>query len=204
MGRSSFELCTVAPGVLEAYVAVPMRVRVRARVVPGDPPHRLPLRTEPVAEPYVKDYAEGSAMEQVAELRRFADGTLVHFAVRDGRHLVAGATVLHGSPSYDLLEGRTDLATLRDIRVHPDWQRRGLGRLLMQTVIMWARNEGLAELQIETQDVNVPACRLYETMGCVLRAVREGAYAAHPHELQLLWYRQLDDAPLEVREPRMR
>ena len=55
----------------------------------------------------------------------------------------------------------------------------------------WASEQGCRELKIETQDVNVVACRFYARLGCVLRAVHRGAYPLFPRELQLLWYKTL-------------
>jgi hypothetical protein len=49
-------------------------------------------------------------------------------------------------------------------------------------------------MKVETQNVNVPACRFYAAMGCTLGAVNLHAYAGHPkvgHEVMLLWYYDL-------------
>jgi hypothetical protein len=44
---------------------------------------------------------------------------------------------------------------------------------------------------VETQNVNVAACRFYARQGCVLTAVDPFAYPALPGEIQLLWYKDL-------------
>ena len=88
-----------------------------------------------------------------------------------------------------MLEGRDDLAVLWDIRVAPPFRRTGVGRHLFDAVETWARPQGCRELKIETQDVNVAACRFYAAMGCELRVVRPGAYPEHPEETQMLWYK---------------
>jgi hypothetical protein len=46
-------------------------------------------------------------------------------------------------------------------------------------------------LKVETQQINVPACRFYAARGFVLRAVNESAYDGLPEEFQLLWYKSL-------------
>jgi len=42
-------------------------------------------------------------------------------------------------------------------------------------------------LKVESQNINVPACRFYDAQGCELRAVQHGAYPDLPDEVQLLW-----------------
>ncbi|MGZ8471829.1 MAG: hypothetical protein ACXWZ7_20745 [Gemmatirosa sp.] len=44
---------------------------------------------------------------------------------------------------------------------------------------------------METQNVNVAACRFYAHQGCILGAVHRFAYPTLPDEAQLLWYRRL-------------
>jgi hypothetical protein len=58
--------------------------------------------------------------------------------------------------------------------------RRGLG---------WCR--GCRWLKIETQNVNAPACRFYQKMGCTVGAIDRFAYPGLPGEVQLLWWKAL-------------
>ena len=46
-------------------------------------------------------------------------------------------------------------------------------------------------MKIETQDVNVSACRFYAAMGCELGAINRGVYTSLPDETQFLWYKKL-------------
>ena len=46
-------------------------------------------------------------------------------------------------------------------------------------------------MKVETQNVNVPACRFYARQGCVLGAINRFAYPDLPDEVQLLWYKTL-------------
>ena len=51
-------------------------------------------------------------------------------------------------------------------------------------------------MKIETQNVNVPACRFYAQQGCHLGAILRYGYAGCPevaHEAMLLWYLDLVD-----------
>ena len=47
------------------------------------------------------------------------------------------------------------------------------------------------EVRVETQDVNVPACRFYHAHGFRLERVVLGAYPNLPNEVQLLWRKPL-------------
>ena len=50
-------------------------------------------------------------------------------------------------------------------------------------------------LKVETQHVNVAACRFYGRRGCTLGAVHRDAYPSLPDEIQLLWYKPLRAEP---------
>ena len=75
-----------------------------------------------------------------------------------------------------MLEGRDDLAVLWDLRVAPASRRRGWGRRLVEDARAFARSRSATALRVETQDVNVPACRFYAALGFRLEAVRPHAY----------------------------
>jgi hypothetical protein len=47
---------------------------------------------------------------------------------------------------------------------------------------------------VETQTINVPACRFYSKMGCTLGAIDRYAYVDLPNEIQLLWFKELGPA----------
>jgi GNAT superfamily N-acetyltransferase len=55
----------------------------------------------------------------------------------------------------------------------------------------WARARGCRRLKIETQNVNVAACRFYQKMGCTLGAIDRFAYPGQPAEVRLLWGKAL-------------
>lgn len=113
-------------------------------------------------------------------------------AALDGERRVAGAVVARDTPGLDLLEGRSDLCSLLDIRVHPDARGRGVGRSLFVAACDWAARHGCTELKVETQDVNVGACRFYAAMGCRLATINVGAYRPKLDEAQLFWRRRVE------------
>ena len=85
-----------------------------------------------------------------------------------------------------------DLAGLWDIRVSPEYRGRGVGRALFDRVETCARNRGCTQLKIETQNINVAACRFYARMGATLGKVHLYAYRAEGlDEVELTWYKDL-------------
>lgn len=90
-----------------------------------------------------------------------------------------------------MLHGQDDVALLWDIRVAPDARGRGIGSALLAEVERWSVERGAQCLEVETQNINVPACRFYEAHGFELRRVNPRAYPELPHETQLLWYKRL-------------
>jgi GNAT superfamily N-acetyltransferase len=105
--------------------------------------------------------------------------------------VAGGTTVAFGGSGLDMLEGRSDMAVLWDIRVAPSCQGRGVGRALFEAGEAWAGARGCVELKVETQNINVSACRFYAALGCQLRIVRTDAYPLCPSEDQFLWYKSL-------------
>lgn len=140
---------------------------------------------------YVKDYdaIEGEGPARWAE--RFDMSNWGLLAARVGGRRVGGATVAFDTPGLDMLEGRRDLAVLWDIRVSPDSRGMGVGSALFRAAEAWAGARGCRRLKVETQNVNVPACRFYTRRGCVLGAVDRSAYPGLPGEIQLMWYKDL-------------
>lgn len=179
---------------LSEYAQIPIAFEVRSVL------HAVPvegglggirLREETVAEPYVKDYddnEEGFPEDWPRQFDVSNWGILLTW--EDGR-CVGGAAVAHNTAGVYMLEGRSDLAVLWDIRVRPEARRRGIGAQLFQHAAGWARERGCRQLKAETQNVNVPACRFYARQGCELGAIHRFGYAGHPrvgHEAMLLWY----------------
>lgn len=142
-------------------------------------------------DPYLKDYddipGEGPTSWQDAfDLSRW--GILSAF---EGPSRIGGAVVAWNTPAVRMLEGRADLAMLWDLRVHPEHRSRGIGRKLFDSAATWARERQCRQLKVETQNVNVPACRFYASRGCELGAIDFYVYGDESEEVQLLWYTDL-------------
>lgn len=176
-----------------ADVSIAFEVRSAFDVVRnGVRPADVELVERSVDPPYVKDYDSYDGEGPAAWSHAF---DLTHWAWISaflGESRVGGAVIAFNTPYVDLLEGRTDLAVLWDLRVAPSLRGHGVGARLFRAAEVWARARGCAQLKVETQNVNVPACRFYARMGCVLRGVDARAYPNLPDEIQLLWYRDLE------------
>lgn len=176
---------------LEEYASVPIAVEVRTVVEVAEAGGGFELTERPVAAPYVKDHDAIPGEGPAAWPKQFDLSSWALFAAwREGRR-VGGAAVAFDSPGVDMLEGRRDLAVLWDIRVAPDVRARGIGTALWGAAEAWARARGCTELKVETQDIDVPACRFYARQGCVLAEANRGAYPSLPHEVQLIWRKAL-------------
>jgi GNAT superfamily N-acetyltransferase len=139
---------------------------------------------------YVKDYDE-SEHHPTQWRERFNVANWGVIAAHEGSLRVGGATIAFNTDSLDVLDGRSDLAVLWDLRVRPERRGAGIGSLLFQAAENWALGCGCKQLKTETQNVNVPACRFYAGMGCVLGGINRYAYSEHPEETQLLWFKDL-------------
>jgi GNAT superfamily N-acetyltransferase len=184
------ELHPVTPETLRQHAAVSIAFTVTSIFDVDIVDHGLGgwRLSERRVAPYVKDY---DALEPPNFADRWDTSAWALLAAVEGERRVGGAVVAVRTPGLALHEGRDDLATLLDLRVDPKLWGRGLGSQLFSAACAWARAHGCRQLKIETQNVNVPACRFYARQGCELRTINPHAYPELPDEVQLLWYRDL-------------
>lgn len=178
---------------LQDYGLIPIRYQVKtvlALQLREDGFGHFALQEQKLEQPWIKDYdIEGNRPTDWA--RTFDMGPWQRLgAYLDGRR-VGAALMVQGSPELHMLEQRSDLAVLWDIRVDPAVRGQGVGQALFAACEAWARIQGCSQLKIETQNVNVPACRFYKRMGCELGAIHRFAYPEFPDEVQLMWYKKL-------------
>lgn len=177
---------------LGAYAGVSIAFKVtRVLDVVADPRGGFALSERILEVPYVKDYdsVDGDAPEQWAHRFDLTNWALLVARV-DGQR-VGGAAVVVDTPGVTMLKGRTDVALLWDIRVAPEMRGAGVGSALFRAAEAWARARGCRRLEIETQNINVPACRFYARQGCTLESIDRLAYPDLPNEVQLIWIKDL-------------
>ena len=182
---------------LARYAEVPIVFEVRAvfqiDLVDGGL-GGIRLREKKVVPSYVKDYDgyEDGGPERWPEQFDLRNWGI--FLAVDGTRSVGGVVVAFDTPGVNMLAGRRDLAVLWDIRVHPEFRRRGTGTALFRHAVDWSRDRKCVQMKVETQNVNVSACRFYAKQGCHLGEINRYGYAGHPevgHEVMLVWYLDL-------------
>jgi GNAT superfamily N-acetyltransferase len=176
------------------YASIPIAFEVASAFEVHRGGERFVLTEVAVPSPYIKDYDALQGEHPSEWARQFDVSQWGVLAARAGGRRVGGAVIAFDTPGVDMLEGRRDLAVLWDIRVAPEARGSGVGAALFRAAEAWARARGCRQLKVETQNVNVPACRFYARQGCVLTAVDPFAYPGLPGEVQLLWYKDLGPA----------
>jgi GNAT superfamily N-acetyltransferase len=150
------------------------------------------LNEAPVT-PYVKDYDAVGDMPSDWP-NKFDVKKWGFFLARMDSQPVGAAAVAFDTTGVFMLEARRDLSVLWDIRVCR--QARGVGIPLFRRAAEWSRARGCTQMKIETQNINVPACRFYQRMGARLGEIHRYGYAAIPavaHEVMLNWYLDIAD-----------
>jgi GNAT superfamily N-acetyltransferase len=187
------EILEIKPEQLSEYTRIPSRFEVRSvldiKLIDGGL-GGMTLR-EVQVEPYVKDYdAYGETPEDWP--KRFDVSNWGFFLAKAGETTAGAAAVAFDTTGVFMLEARRDLSVLWDIRVRPEY--RGVGIPLFRYAVEWSRKRGCKQMKVETQNVNVPACRFYQRMGCQLGEIRRFGYAVVPsvaQEVMLNWYYNL-------------
>jgi ribosomal protein S18 acetylase RimI-like enzyme len=173
---------------LVEYGEIPIRFEVRSLFeIQGDVPESALLVEQQVDPPWVKDYdaIEGEGPRHWPTQWDLSNWGLLAAYVDKRR--VGGCVLAYNTDGVDKLEGRDDVVMMWDIRVHPDCRGTGIGRTLFEAASRWAQDRCCQELRIETQNINVPACRLYRRQGCRLSSINRFAYEALPEEVELIW-----------------
>ena len=142
----SVKIQQISPGDLTLYASVSIAFEARSvyRVETREQGLGGLLLVEELVDPYIKDYdaqAEGNdrpnQWAQQFDLRQW--GFLM---AMDGERAAGGAAVVMNSPEVHMLENRSDLAVLWDMRVQPEQRGKGIGRRLFQHAAEWARVKG--------------------------------------------------------------
>lgn len=136
------------------------------------------MRTNSVGQPYRKNY-DYNANELAESLNR-SDAELFVAQINDSP--VGYLAVSQDWNNYALIE---------DFAVDAFYRGSGVGRLMMGSAKKWSRERGLAGLRLETQSINVAACRFYERYGFLLgghdRYLYRGLHSSS-QEVALFWY----------------
>ncbi len=178
---------------LAEYGEIPIRFKVQSVFdVEGDDPATAELVERPVERPRIKDYdlIKGEGPTRWDKWWDVSNWGIMAAYVAGRR--VGGTVLAYKTDGVNKLEGRDDVVVMWDLRVHPEFRRNGVGRSLFEAGVEWARERHCCELRVETQNINVAACRFYQRMGCRLHSIRRGAYETLPDEVELIWTFSID------------
>lgn len=187
----------ITSGELAEYASVSIAYEVLTVLQPrqiDDGLGGIRLVEEPIEKPYVKDYDSYKDGSPARWLQRFDTRNWGFLLAREEGVAVGGATLAFDTPGVLMGEGRRDLTVLWDIRVQLGMRRRGIGEILFDHAVEWTRKRGCKRMKIESQNVNVPACRFYAKRGCELGNIDCYGYVGSPqvdHEVMLVWYYNL-------------
>jgi GNAT superfamily N-acetyltransferase len=179
---------------LAEYSLVPIAFQVRHVFdisERGDGGDTWVLTERDLDAPYLKDYDADPGEAPLEWGRHFDLSKWAFFAAYIEDQRVGGAAAAFDAADLDVLEGRRDVGLLWDLRVIPEMRGRGVGTALFHAAEAWMAARGARWLKVETQNINVAACRFYQRQGCVLGGVHRFAYPEFPDEIQLLWYKEL-------------
>jgi GNAT superfamily N-acetyltransferase len=113
-------------------------------------------------------YTDASALDIATTLtsdylhKAIPEGSFQAWLAWDVTHPVAGGAVLISpwpAHPYDLECRR---ATILNVYTEPDYRRRGIARQLMQTIIAWCKQEGLARVTLHASE---DGRHLYDSLG---------------------------------------
>jgi len=149
------------------------------------------LTEETVETPFTKDYDECEEDRPTRWAERFDLSNWGFLSAFDGEKRIGAAAIAWKTPEIFMLEGRDDLACLWDLRIAPEYRGKGVGNKLFAYSLNWAKQRNCRLFKVETQNINVPACRFYARQGCHLGAFNLHAYPESLKEIQLIWYRSL-------------
>jgi len=178
---------------LPEYAQIPIAFRVESILRVHDDPQtgRIMLNEAVQQQPYIKDYGAIPANHPTDWANRLNLSRWGLIGAWQANRRVGGAVIARLPEGMTLAEQRSDLAVLWDLRVAPRQRGVGIGAALVAAAEQWARSRRCSEIKVETQNINVRACRVYERQGFKLRAANRRAYPQFPDEVQPLWYKTI-------------
>lgn len=178
----------------EKYDKIPMTVNVKAILKPVKINNGVGgIKFEETGVPeYIKDYSIYEVPTEYS--KKFDISNWVFFMAFDEEAPIGAATVVSRTENVNMLDGRDDIAVLWDLRVDNQYKHLGIGTKLFKMAADWSKENGFKQMKIESQNVNIPACKFYAKQGCILGQINEYAYYKNTDikdEIMLIWYLDL-------------
>ena len=193
---NNYELYVSDKTILDEYIKIPTFFEVKSIFEVGlkEKEDEYKIVERQIDTPYIKDYDEikSDSLDPHAFIKQRDTIPWGFFLIYENEMPVAGAIAAYNTEWTNMLDGRDDLTVLWDIRVHPEYRGKGIGRKLIYSVIDWAKERNCTQIKIETQNVNVNACKFYRAMGAKLKGVNYHVYKGkEKDEIQFFWYMDL-------------
>jgi GNAT superfamily N-acetyltransferase len=192
---SKFATIHQSDSILKSYGQIPIRFQVTSELKIEPVQNGLGgfiINEVPVTTPYWVDFdaEKGEGPERWLDRWNIENWTV--FSAYDKGIRIGGAVIAFDTPNVNRLEGREDITVLWDLRIHPDYRRKGMGTLLIRQCMEWSKNKKCRLMKIESQSNNVNACRFY-AKHAALGNLHRYAYADLPGIAMLDWYVVFDD-----------
>ena len=140
-------------------------------------PERLTERSlDGVSEIEKLCFSEPWSKESLALLTREGIGVGM-VCSRDGRVCAYGGMIV-----------AVDEGQITNVATHPDYRRQGFGRAIVESLIKYAKMNGLDSISLEVRESNRAAIELYLSLGFKVEGKRRGFYT-RPQEdaLIMIW-----------------
>ncbi len=80
-----------------------------------------------------------------------------------------------------------DESHITNIAIHPDYQNRGIGRFVLESMFRRARELGSTKMTLEVRVSNAGAIHLYRSLGFQDRGIRKGYYTDTHEDAIVMW-----------------
>jgi GNAT superfamily N-acetyltransferase len=140
-----------------------------------------------VEKPYCLDYDadKGEGPDRWLKMWNLENWRII--SAYEGNKRIGGAVLAFNTPGVNMLEGRDDIAVVWDIRIDAAHRDKGVGTAIFKKCIEWSKQRGCKRIKVETQNINVNACKFYMKQGASIGSVDRYAYKDKPGVTQLIW-----------------
>lgn len=149
---------------------------VWGRIIPKYENEKWTYTEEVLSAPYLKRYENDDVDASYIE-----NETKAVFFYYDNQRCIGQIKLLSNWNGYTLIE---------DIGVSKNARNKGIGTKLLEAAVQWAKQNRHIGLMLETQDVNLAACRFYARNNFVIGGVDTMLYSkfSTAKEKAIFWY----------------
>ncbi len=92
-----------------------------------------------------------------------------------------------------------DEAHITLLGIHPQYQRQGLGMLMLNSLLQEAKKRKLHHATLEVKTSNIKAIQLYEKFGFQVAGTRKNYYPKTGDDAAILWLNRLDQTDFQLK-----